>query len=393
MNACERVAVIGAGIVGLAHAWSAAERGRTVTVFERHSEASGASIRNFGMIWPIGQPHGELYQTAVTSRDRWLQLARESGISVNPCGSIHLAHHSDEWQVLQQFAALSTSLNVACRLLTPKEIQQHTPAANSTGLLGGLFSPGELCVNPREAIRSLPRWLEAKHQVQLNFNTQVNHVERRSDRIHGDAITVSTACGRRLGFDRVIICSGAEMVALFPEILRASGLVQCKLQMLSLRPSDAHWRQGPMLASGLTLRHYRIFEVCPALNDVRKRIAEELPELNQFGIHVMAAQNDHGDVILGDSHEYGDQISPFDSSTIEDLILRELKKVFCLPPGQIYQRWHGIYAKHPTRPVFQASPIPNVHLFTGTGGAGMTMAFGLAEQFWNSCDSSLCPAV
>ncbi len=390
MSTRERVAVIGAGIVGLAHAWSAAERGRSVTVFERHHFASGASIRNFGMVWPIGQPHGELYQTALASRERWLQLEREAGIAVNPCGSIHLAHHPDEWQVLQQFAALSSSLKVACQLLNPNEIHQQTPAANSTGLLGGLLSPSELCVNPREAVRSLPRWLEERHHVRFYFNSRIvslDQISKNHAGTTGYAIDVKTACGRRFEFDRVIICCGAELMSLYPLILQASGLVRCKLQMLSLRPDNPHWRQGPLLASGLTLRHYRIFEVCPSLNDVRQRIAADFPELNQYGIHVMAAQNNHGDVILGDSHEYGDDIDPFDKSLIENLILRELSKVFCLPPGQIHQRWHGIYAKHPTLPVFEATPIPDVHLFTGTGGAGMTMAFGLAEQFWNRFDN------
>jgi glycine/D-amino acid oxidase-like deaminating enzyme len=48
------IAIVGAGILGIAHAYAMARRGRSVVVFERSPQATGASVRNFGMIWPVG---------------------------------------------------------------------------------------------------------------------------------------------------------------------------------------------------------------------------------------------------------------------------------------------------------------------------------------------------
>ena len=59
------VAIVGGGIVGLAQAWMASRQGAHVGLFERSSVAQGATVRNFGMIWPIGQPAGELYDVAL----------------------------------------------------------------------------------------------------------------------------------------------------------------------------------------------------------------------------------------------------------------------------------------------------------------------------------------
>jgi FAD dependent oxidoreductase TIGR03364 len=369
----EDVGIVGAGIVGLAHAWSAARRGHRVTVFERSLMASGASVRNFGMVWPIGQSAGELHALALDSRRAWLELARQAGVWVSTCGSIHLAHHSDEWVVLEEFAQCAPDLGYECRLLTREEVLRRTPAANPDGLRGGLYSPTELCVNPRTALRALPAWLAAQFATQFRFGTTVTDVD-------GGRVRTSDRCDWE--FDRTIICSGADFETLFPEVFLARGLTRCKLQMQQTVGQPRGWRLGPHLASGLTLRHYASFRVCDSLGVLRERIARETPELDHYGIHVMASQNDMGEVILGDSHEYGSAIEPFDRAVIDDLILRELRRVIRLPDWRLAGRWHGVYAKHEELPLFEAEPLTRVHVCTGAGGAGMTMAFGLAERCW-----------
>ena len=44
------------------------------------------------------------------------------------------------------------------------------------------------------------------------------------------------------------------------------------------------------------------------------------------------------------------------------------------------QHWHGVYAKHPDKLYLSLSPTPNVRMVTATGGSGMTVSFGLAEE-------------
>src|ERR1700761_1816150 len=110
--------VIGAGIVGLATARALASRGYGVTVFERNEQAVGASIRNFGMIWPIGQATGPLYDRAMLSRSIWKQVCTEAGIWHNEVGSLHLAYHDDELQAIKEYVEVNQQFR-DCALLTP----------------------------------------------------------------------------------------------------------------------------------------------------------------------------------------------------------------------------------------------------------------------------------
>jgi glycine/D-amino acid oxidase-like deaminating enzyme len=167
---------------------------------------------------------------------------------------------------------------------------------------------------------------------------------------------------------------------IFPDDLLTCGLVRCKLQMMRAQTGRADWRIGALLAAGLTLRHYPSFQHCPSLPALKRRIAGESPWFDHYGIHVLVSQNGRGELSIGDSHEYGEEIQPFDKAEIDEWILGYLKTFLDARDLRIVSRWHGTYVKHPSLPFVTVHPVPGAVAVTGLGGAGMTLSFGLAEQ-------------
>lgn len=378
------VAIVGGGIVGLAFAWEAARRGRSVALFDRSPAPQGASVRNFGMVWPIGQVPGKDYERALRSRERWLELRDEAGVWAETCGSLHLAYEEDEAALLQEFAALSSRAGVACTFLSAAETIRRFPSINPERLRAALHSPTELVVNPPAAIGLTTRFLAERYGVNLRLGTTVVGIDM--PRIHA-------AGGEVWRAERVFVCSGSDFETLFPEVFATAGIRRCKLQMMKTRPQPRGWRIGPHLAGGLTLCHYKSFEICPSLAAIKARVAETMPDYVRYGIHVMASQNDRGEVVIGDSHEYDADISLFDKTAIDELILDYLRSMVRLPDWMISARWHGIYAKHPSQTFVYAEPQPRCLIATAPGGAGMTLGFGFAREWWEAVDAHGGPAL
>jgi FAD dependent oxidoreductase TIGR03364 len=326
------------------------------------------------MVWPVGQPPGPRLSLALRSRAIWLEVLAASGLWHEAGGSLHLAHREDEAEVLREFAKDAAALGYACRLLALTEVLERSPRLRPDGLLAGLWSATETCVDPREVVASLPEWLARAHGVRFEFGAPVSVCE--PPRI--------VAGGRGFRAGRAFVCPGAELGALFPEALAGvPGLLRSKLQMLRSAPWGGGRRIGPMLAAGLTLRHYAAFESCPTLPALRERVARESPEFDRFGIHVMVSQNGRGELVIGDSHEYfgpGEEVPPFGREEIDQIVLRYLAGFFDTGEVRIAERWHGTYVKHPERPFVALEPAPGVSLVTALGGAGMTLSFGLAEE-------------
>jgi FAD dependent oxidoreductase TIGR03364 len=366
--------VIGAGIVGLATARALALRGYHVTVFERNEWAVGASIRNFGMIWPIGQATGLLFERAMLSRSIWKDICTEAGIWHNEVGSLHLAYEDDELQVIKEYVEVNEPYR-DCALLTPSQTLQKSPAVNPDGLKGALWSGEEMIVESRVAIAQVAKYLTEKYGVDFYWNTAISRVEYPSV-FSGD---------QRWQADEIFVCSGADFETLYPELFLETNITKCKLQMMRLVSQPDGWRIGPSLCGGLSMIHYPGFQSAASLPLLRERYEQEYADYLKWGIHVMVSQNGGGELTIGDSHEYGRVHDPFDKEFINQMITQYLHTFANFKDWKLMQSWHGIYPKmmnEQTELILE--PANGVTIINGVGGNGMTLSFGLCEEYIGS---------
>lgn len=364
--------VIGAGIVGLATARALAVKGYSVKVIERNERATGASIRNFGMIWPIGQPAGEMYGRAMLSRKIWKQLCDEAGIWYEEMGSLHLAYNMEEWDVLQELVEIYKERNY--ELLKPAETILKSEVIVEQGLIGSLYSDDELIVDPREAMSKIPQWLADKYNVRFFWGKAATDICYPAVYMGNDLVEAN----------EIYVCSGVDFETLYPEIFSMAPITRCKLQMMRMKAQPDNWRMGPSLCGGLSLAHYYSFKAASTLPLLIKKYKNDYPEYLQWGIHVMVSQNGQGELTIGDSHEYGLTHDPFDRQFINQLILDYLKKFARFKDETIIETWNGIYPKLTDGATdLVIHPEAGVTIINGLGGAGMTLSFGFCEQLIN----------
>ena len=154
------VAVVGAGICGLAHALAAGRRGKRVVVVDRDDEANGASIRNFGFVTITGQQAGECWRRARRSRDVWAEVAEAAGIPVVQRGLLVIARRPEARAVLEQF--LATDMGAECRLVEAGDIGSYGTGLRSESFSGALYSPrGFAWSRARRSPNWRPTWPSA----------------------------------------------------------------------------------------------------------------------------------------------------------------------------------------------------------------------------------------
>jgi len=367
--------VVGAGIAGLAIARALSLKGYQVDVFERSERAVGASIRNFGMIWPIGQAAGVQYELAMRSKGIWQEIAKKVGFGYNQTGSLHVAYNNEEWEVIQELYESFISEGRIVELLSKELVINKFPEIKSKNLFGALYSGTEAIINPRLAIPLMASYLNESLNIQFKFGKSILHVENNlvftTDKIHQA--------------DLIVICNGADFETLYPSIFQLQPITKCKLQMMRFKSRDANYDIGTSLCGGLSLIHYDSFKVAPSLQKLREKYQQEMPEYLSHGIHVMVSQNELGELTVGDSHLYGLTHDPFDQAEINMLILKYLQNFCSTKSWDLLQSWNGIYGKLTNGASHMFMEVEkNVFVFNGLGSSGMTLSFATAEMVLES---------
>jgi glycine oxidase len=240
------VAVIGAGVIGLAIAWRLAQRGAKVTVFDKGAAGSGATHAAAGMLAAHleAEPREEnLVALNRVSQNLWPAFATEleavSGMAVDlrTEGTLLLALTGDDQSRLKHVLAFQKSLGLPLEWLTSAEVRRREPHLTPT-ISGAIFSPQDHQVDNR-AVAAALRAAVLKAGATLRENAPVERILTSDNCATGVGIGSETVAA-----DVVILAAGAWSRAI-------AGLPKASLppvrpvkgQMLALRMDP----QAPLL--------------------------------------------------------------------------------------------------------------------------------------------------
>lgn len=368
--------IVGAGILGLSAAIQAQEKGLKVCIFEKNAEPVGATRRNFGMVGTstLTHPEQQWRKYALETRSFYQRIQAETDISFAQRQSVYLANTALEWQVLNEFAERANNYQIPVHLLSHDELVTQFSYLNpEQQFQGGLVFEEDYSVEPHMIGQRLLAYAERKG-VKIYTNACVVQTQYQHE-----ICQVRLASGEAYRTNKVLICHGEIIDVLYPDLLQSLNLKRCGLQMALTQPF--HQNLNASLYSGLSISRYPAFEICPSHAELVK--ASQQGFIKEFGIHILIKQNEFGELIVGDSHEYHsiDEAPQFEQR--EEI--NEFIQAYCheklgltLPP--IQKRWNGYYLTHEHELACITEAEKNIFLVSAIAGKGMTTGAGFMKE-------------
>jgi FAD dependent oxidoreductase TIGR03364 len=367
----KKAVVVGAGILGLSTTYHLWRKGYQVVLIDRYHRPVGASIRNFGMLWPIGQASGPMYERALCTKSHWQDLSTAAGFWLRNTGSLHIATTLAEAELLGQMTQRFQS-DRGYQLVTKKEATALSPMVQPKHFLSALYSPNEALIDSPIAIESLANYLAAQAEITFVRGATVHEVH------HPDVVTSK---GTFSG-DLIWVATGMDFDAVRLTAPTDRPFVRVKLQMLRFQPTNPEFDLRVPLCGGTSLVHYASFqEFREASETVKAELNEFDPRILQWGIHAMVSQNGRGHFVIGDTHEYDNTPDPFSFEDQNELVMNYLQRFVKFPKMKLQATWNGWYTKRTDGGTEWFEEIESgVYYINGIGGMGMTLGLGWTDE-------------
>ena len=364
----QRVVVVGAGVLGTMHALFALARGASVVHLERDPVPSGATVRNFGLIWVSGRAVGRELALAQRARDLWEDIALDvPGIGFRANGSITLVNNLHELQVVEKALLRDDAHARGFELLDRDAVVRRNPALQGV-FVSGLFCSRDAAVESRSALGALRSFMEQTGRYDYRPGRELVGIEDNGVVDHG---------GIRHGGDHVILCLGATLSGFAAELFEDEPLRRVRLYMAETEPLGRTLTTS--IANGDSFRYY------PGFTAFADEFLERQPPLAaEYAIQLLCQQRLHGGLTIGDTHE---PETPGLFETLDrpmDIVEAAARLVIGPEMPRIERRWSGVYHQlrdpAPGEVYFRKEVAPGVSAITGAGGRGMTLAPAIAEE-------------
>lgn len=362
----QRIVVVGGGVIGTMHAYSALSRGADVIHLERDGRPREATVRNFGLVWVSGRAGGAELDLALRARNLWEEIGGEvPGVHFRGHGSLTVLKNQAELDVAQRALKRPDAVAREFALLSRTEVLALNP-----GLTGdfeaALWCGRDAAVESRVALGALRDTMTATGRYSYIANTEIVGLEGTQVRDHRGVV---------YGADRTILCPGASTTGFMADVFSGAPLRKIRLYMLETKASRP---LTTAVANGDSFRYYPCFSA-----DAAELLAPQSDLDAHYAIQLLVQQRVHGGLTIGDTHEI-EEDGLFETWDDPQRSIEEAARNILGELPAIERRWFGVYHQlqpHITDQMYYRDEIaPGVTVVSGVGGRGMTCAPAVAEE-------------
>lgn len=341
------VIIVGAGIVGCACAASLAKQGLRVIVIEASTLGGGATAAGMGHLVVMDDNPAELALSSY-SLELWRQfvgnqIQRGNPNEYLPCGTIWVAADEEELCAAQAKQALLQQHNIACQILSAKQLSEAEPNLRQ-GLAGGLLVKNDAIVYP-------PKSANLLMNIAISYGAQLVQGEV-TELINGG---VRLKNGKEFTAKDVLIANGIAASSLLPE--------------LPLRHKKGHLLITERYPQFI---HHQLVE----LGYIKSAHASE-GESVAFNLQPRPT----GQILIGSSRQFDITDKTIDTNILSKMLAQAISYAPKLDQLKALRAWTGFRAASPDGlPIIGPHPWrEHVWLATGHEGLGITTSLATAE--------------